>query len=319
MPPFKLHAKFLILVLGILIVFFGVLSYIIIEREANLLSRKGAEKEHLLARTIVADLKDSMLTGRPRSTLHLMESLQGAYGLVRLAVLRKDGTYAFEVPGPRLALPQIAQAFENGRVMDFNEEGDIPLHTNIFPLPNESACRRCHGSGGEILGLILVSHSLEDTFKEIKTSTRQLMIVLAVLIVVMGTALYIAVRKVVLAPLRTLHHGSRIIGMGDFEHRISMKGGDEFSELAGSFNVMASSLVPCGSSGVTLRLRTIRRGRPTFLLPSERTAPTSPPTIMLASDCAVSARGSQVAITLPPRRMVAVSQSRFTSSSLWEM
>jgi PAS domain S-box-containing protein len=265
MPSFKLHAKFLILVLGILIVFFGILSYIIIEREANLLSRKGAEKEHLLARTIVADLKDSMLTGRPRSTLHLMESLQGAYGLVRLAVLRKDGTYAFGVPGPRFAMPQIAQAFESGRVMDFNEEGDIPLHTNIFPLPNESACRRCHGSGGEILGLILVSHSLEDTIKEIKTSARQLMIVLAVLIAVMGTALYIAVRKVVLAPLRTLHHGSRIIGMGDFEHRISMKGGDEFSELAHSFNDMAQRV-----KGTTSGLENMVKIRTTELNESVR-------------------------------------------------
>lgn len=239
MPPFKLHAKFLILVLGILIVFFGILSHIIIQREANLLSRKGAEKEHLLARTIVADLKDSMLTGRPRSTLRLMESLQGAYGLVRLSVLRKDGTHAFGVPGPPSSMPQIAQAFESGTVMDFNEEGLIPLHTNIFPLPNESACRRCHGSEGDTLGVILVSHTLEDTIGEIQDSKRQLVILLAVLIVVMGTALYIAVRKVVLAPLRALHHGARIIGMGNLGHRISMESGDEFTELAHSFNDMA--------------------------------------------------------------------------------
>jgi len=239
MFPFKLHAKFLTLVLGILIVFFGILSSIIIQREVRILSRKGAEKENLLARTIVAVLKEDMLTGRPRSTLHLMESLQGAYGLVRLAVIRKDGTHAFGVPGPRFALPQIAQAFESGKVVDFNEEGAVPLHTNIFPLPNENACRRCHRSEGETLGVILVSHSLEDTIEEIQSGKRQLMFLLAVLIVVMGTALYVAVRKVVLAPLRTLHRGARIIGMGNFEHRISMEGGDEFSELAYSFNDMA--------------------------------------------------------------------------------
>jgi len=65
MSLFKLHAKFLILVLGILIVFFGILSYVIIQREVRILSQKGAEKEHLLTRTIVADLKDGMLSGRP--------------------------------------------------------------------------------------------------------------------------------------------------------------------------------------------------------------------------------------------------------------
>ena len=49
------------------------------------------------------------------------------------------------------------------------------------------------------------------------------------------------------------------------------------------------------------------------------TSPISAPTIMRASDAAVSWRGSQVATFLPPRRIVAVSQSRFTSSSLWLM
>lgn len=242
MSPFKLHAKFFILVLGILIVFFGILSYIIIQREASILSRKAEEKEHLLARTIVADLKDNMLAGRPRSTLHLMESLQGAYGLVRLAVLRKDGTHAFGVPGPRFEMPQIAQVFESGEETDFNEEGDIPLHTNLFPLLNERACLRCHGSEVDTLGVILVSHSLEDTIEEIKASKRQLIILLAVLLVVMGTALYVAVRTIVLAPLRTLRHGARIIGMGNFGHRISMEAEDEFSELAHSFNEMAQRM-----------------------------------------------------------------------------
>ena len=65
MSLFKLHAKFLILVLGLLIVFFGLLSYVTIQREVRILSQKGAEKEHLLTRTIVANLKDGMLSGRP--------------------------------------------------------------------------------------------------------------------------------------------------------------------------------------------------------------------------------------------------------------
>jgi hypothetical protein len=43
MFPIKLHVKFLILVLGILIVFFDILSYIIY-RNVRILSRKAAEK-----------------------------------------------------------------------------------------------------------------------------------------------------------------------------------------------------------------------------------------------------------------------------------
>jgi len=242
MPPVRLPAKFLILVLGILVVFFGILSFIVIERETDLLTRKSAEQEHLLAQTIVADLRDNMLAGRPRSTLDLMEVLRGSYGLVRLEVLRKDGTLAFDRQGPRRFMPQIADAFLSGKVVDFTETGEVPTHTNIFPLQNASECRRCHARAGDTLGVILISQSLEDTVEEVSVSKRQLVALFSVMLLVIGAALYIAVRKVVLSPLRSLHHGAKIIGMGELGHRITIGSRDEFSDLAGTFNEMAEKL-----------------------------------------------------------------------------
>jgi PAS domain S-box-containing protein len=242
MFPRRLSAKFLLLVLGILVLFFGMLSLIIIDRETDLLTQKASEKEHLLAQTIVADLRDNMLAGRPRSTLELMDVLQGSYGLVRLEVLRKNGSPAFDRQGPRRVLQQINQAFESGRSVDFNEEREIPLHTNIFPLHNENACRRCHAQAGDILGVILISHTLEGMIKEIRTSKQQLIALFSIMIIVLGSALFIALRKVVLAPLRSLYHGAKIIGMGNFAYRISTDSRDEISELAGSFNEMAETL-----------------------------------------------------------------------------
>lgn len=242
MVSVKLPAKFLILVLGILAVFFGILSVIVVQRETRLLIGKAAEQERLLAKTIVADLKDNMLAGRPRSTLKLIESLRGAYSLARLEVLRRNGSPAFEQEGPRRLLPQIARAFETGQTMDFNEEGVVPLHTNLFPLANESECRRCHGRDGSVLGVILISHSLEETIEEIRTSKGQLAALFLFMLLVTGTLLYLTVRRLVLAPLQSLHHGAEVIGKGDLSHRITLRSRDEFSDLAGTFNEMAGRL-----------------------------------------------------------------------------
>ena len=242
MPAVRLPAKFLVLVLGILVVFFGVLSVIVIGRESDLLSRKAMEKEHLLAQTIVADLRDNMLTGRPRSTLALMEVLRGSYGLVRLDVLRKDGSPAFDRQGPRLVLPQIARAFASGQTEHFEETGTVPLHTNIFPLENAGECRRCHARSGNILGVILISHTLEDTYEEIASSKRQLAFLFLTMLVVTGSLLYLTVRKLVLVPLARLHRGAELIGGGDLAHRIDVESRDEFSDLAGTFNTMAGRL-----------------------------------------------------------------------------
>ncbi len=239
MVQVRLSVKFLLFIIGILIVILGIFSAVVIRRETQILARKNAEQEHLLAQTIVADLKESMLTGRPRSTLALIENLQGLHGLVRLEVLRKDGSPAFDRPGPALAFPQIRQAFVSGMTIDFDEEGEVPLHTNIFPLPNTAECQRCHGKDAEVLGVILSSHSLEDTIREIRTSKRNLIALFCGFILVTGSVLYLIVRKVVLLPLEALHRGAEVIGKGDLSQRIVIESGDEFQELAASFNEMA--------------------------------------------------------------------------------
>ncbi len=238
----RLSAKLLVLVLGILFVFLGILLVIVSDRETRMLARKNAEQEQLLAESLVADLKNNMLAGRPRSTLNLIASLRGSYGLVRLDVVRRDGTAAFGSFSPPVAFPQVAEAFRTARETDFSEAGASPVHTNLFPLKNVGECRRCHGNEGEVLGVILISHSLEEEVHEVRASKRKLGILFAGAILAVGMTLSFATRKVVLTPLRVLDRGAEIIGTGDLSHRIAVKSGDELEELAGSFNEMARRL-----------------------------------------------------------------------------
>ncbi len=76
---------------------------------------------------------------------------------------------------------------------------------------------------------------------------------------------------------------------------------------------------PCGSSGSIDRSLIKSRGRVAVRPDAAFTSPMSAPTIMRASEAAVSSCGLQVATFLPPRKIVAVSHSRFTSSNLWLM
>jgi PAS domain S-box-containing protein len=239
MPHFRLHAKFLVLVLGSLIVFLGALSYALVQREASILARKADEKQHMLALIVFADLKSSMKTGTPRKTLDLMNSIRGAYGLVRLETLRRDGSPAFGVMGTRFDIPQLERAFATGKEVSFLENGPVPLHTILYPLKNEKECLICHGRQKSILGALLVSLSQEDTIREIKESKRNLTFSLVSLIIMIGGMLYFLIRKVVLQPLVILHEGAERIGRGEFEHRINLSTNDEIQDLARSFNEMA--------------------------------------------------------------------------------
>ena len=242
MLQIRLHAKFFVLVLGSLSVFLGVLSYALVQRESNILTQKTDEEQHVLAFTVLSDLKQSMLKGEPRSTLELMDSIRGTYGLVRLQVVRSDGSPAFGITGGRLVMPQIDQVIKTGGEVSFRENGKVPLHTILYPLKNEGRCGKCHGRQKDILGVLLVSLSLEDAVKEIRASKKNLTFSLTALILMIAGMLYFAIRKVILSPLAILHEGAERIGRGELEHRISLSTNDEIQDLARSFNVMAGRI-----------------------------------------------------------------------------
>jgi signal transduction histidine kinase len=75
--------------------------------------------------------------------------------------------------------------------------------------------------------------------------TRELAVFLIALIALIGGVLYLAVRKVMLRPLKTLSEGAVRLDRGDFTDRIAIATGDEFEDLARTFNVMAGRLKEC--------------------------------------------------------------------------
>ncbi len=238
----NLHTKFLFLVLGSLVIFLGILSAVIVQREANLLANKTEEMQHLLTSAIVANLKDNMMHGRPRSTLDLLNNLRGLHGLVRLDVLQVSGTPAFGGKGQRYETPQFTEAIKTHTTVHFREPGNPPLETIIIPLNNEADCRQCHATSGDVLGLIILSLSMQDSLIEIGLSSKNLTTMLTLIIFAIGGILYLVIRKVVLTPLTTLHEGAERFGRGELGHRIAMATGDELQDVAAAFNAMAHAL-----------------------------------------------------------------------------
>jgi len=239
---FRLQTKFLLLILGSLAVVLGLLSYTIVQREARLLAEKTDEKQHLLAFAIVVDLKTSMMESRPRSTLALMKTIQGEFGLIRLDVLRRDGAPAFGRPGSPVTIPHLGRVFTTENEVHYSEIGDPPAQTIIIPLKNEHDCRRCHQNDAPVLGAVIISQSLEDSIREIVESKRDLTTLLSVIMLLIGGVLYLVTRTVVLRPLASLSAGADRIGKGDLAHRIALRTEDEFQSLASALNVMAGRI-----------------------------------------------------------------------------
>jgi class 3 adenylate cyclase/HAMP domain-containing protein len=60
--------------------------------------------------------------------------------------------------------------------------------------------------------------------------------------VAMAILVSLLISRKVVRPLAVLREGAKRIGAGEFGHRIEIRSGDEFEEVAGEFNVMAARL-----------------------------------------------------------------------------
>lgn len=88
---------------------------------------------------------------------------------------------------------------------------------------------------------VAVIRPRSEVFAAADQFIRVLSLVIAVTVLVAGLFALVQVRRSV-APLVTLREGTRRISEGDFDSRIEIGSGDEFEELARSFNAMAEQI-----------------------------------------------------------------------------
>ena len=89
--------------------------------------------------------------------------------------------------------------------------------------------------------IVAVSQPRSEAFAAAKRFTQVLFLSIAVVVLAAGLFAHVQIRRSV-APLAVLKEGTRRISGGDFDSRVEIGSGDEFEELAGSFNAMADHL-----------------------------------------------------------------------------
>lgn len=88
---------------------------------------------------------------------------------------------------------------------------------------------------------VVVQQPLSEAFAPIYRAFWRTMSLLLIGTLFAGLLAYLLARKMT-SPIRTLEEGTKRIGSGDFDYRISIQTGDEFQRLANAFNQMSSQL-----------------------------------------------------------------------------
>lgn len=156
--------------------------------------------------------------------------------VTEVAVLSPDGAPLFQTrPLPVAVLGRIEEERRKGPAGNFEwGQGSGTLlfdHASIFLRPAFFSDD----------WTVLVSQPRSEAFAVAKRYTRILFLSITLVVLIAGLFAHVQIRRSV-APLAVLKEGTRRISEGDFDSRVEVGSGDEFEELARSFNAMAGHL-----------------------------------------------------------------------------
>ena len=243
-----LQLRVIALIVAILVLGFGVLVILNIQRETEAMVAGNRETARLLAASITKSIENGMLEGRPDIIRRLVQELKKELKDVRvLDVYRSNGVEAFSdletlkevnidaalaeriskmrrAPGKKISDPLFDRAVETLTPQEtYEATNDGRMLTLFRPLENGQECQDCHSGDHKARGVVRVSLGLERLDADLRAARNRQLLVALLTILGVTAFLVIFLGRVVLRPIALIAAAARRIGGGDFETRLAMQ------------------------------------------------------------------------------------------------
>jgi histidine kinase len=143
-----------------------------------------------------------------------------------------------EPPMTDVKLDQRTRIFESGQ--------GYRLLGIISPIRNETGCAtdpcHVHPQGKQILGALDVVVSLKETDNEIVRTEKGIIGLALILFLLTSTIIFVIVLTFVSRPVKKLIEGTRQIGKGAVDYKVSVNQDDEMGQLADAINKMGKEI-----------------------------------------------------------------------------
>lgn len=274
-----LKAKILNLTIGLSLLGFGVLVFLVIKEEEKSLLRERMKASELMAQPILHTIYKDMLDERADMPRFLMDGLKTIKGVERVQIIRSNGVEeAFQdhktlnavkaefgelkeewlVYHPN-KLNNIARGIENPEfkkaLQSFNmgnkeavyyqeKEGERSLFTYLVPIAARPKCSSCHKHEEAARGVLMITTSLEQMYGALADSRDKWIFYGVLTVAGMTVILGFLVSGVITRPIdRTLVMLKAIAeGKGDLTKRLDISSDDEIGMLGKWFNKFVEGL-----------------------------------------------------------------------------
>lgn len=282
----KLEWEILLTIAIILILGFGILTFLNIKRNTRNLLKLQHEKINAMSVTMIESLNNIMVTGNAPMASGWFEEIQKSLDVKRVQIIRKDGKIAFrdnetvklvnrhmggdmftEVQRKNNKQPVVLDMSKfnyvletNKKVVYFENIDDEEVITQLTPIERKARCKTCHGyDTHKVRAVLRVSHSINDVRSAMSSSMWEIIIIslstLMLMIVVTGVLL----DSIVLKPIKSMLNSISLFAKGDLTERVEVESENEIKKLAIGIDTMCESLkdilkriVQIGSSAESL-------------------------------------------------------------------
>lgn len=257
-----LSVKLNILLLGTMIVIFGLLGYLNVR-----LHRQHLEQNTLAAAERISDVikhgtTDYMLRNDREGLYRSIRTMAAEPGIEKIRIFDQEGkiTYTTALAEQNHVVDKTGEACYGCHVQSqpltrLNRPDRFRIYRSaagdrvlgiITPIENQTSCSNaaCHAHPAEqrILGVIDTNLSLAKADVQLAESSRRMIAYTACALLLIALLSWFFVWQVVGRPVKTLQHGTEHLGNGNLGYQIEVHSEDEIGQLARSFNDMSTRL-----------------------------------------------------------------------------
>jgi two-component system NtrC family sensor kinase len=245
--------------LAVTLLLFAVL---VVRHQRDELLNEAASHVTQLSEVISRSTRFAMLQNQPYYVHRIILDVGSHKSIDRIRIFSKDGLIIDSTYAPEIGLK-----------VDQKAEGCIRCHQSekpleqipgserarIFATPdgrrflgsmevirNEPSCYTAachqHAKTQSVLGVLDIVYSLDDIDRTVRMNTITIAGFSLGFVMVVSLFLSLFVHRLVYVPLRDLETGAERISSGNLEQLIPVRSGDEFGQLANSFNAMTAAL-----------------------------------------------------------------------------
>ena len=258
----RLSVALIASVAGVTLVSVSIFAVLTIGAQRSQMMDEAQRGAALFSDTIRTSTHDQMLSDHKDDAYRVMQAISGREGVEKVRIFNKEGRIMFSTargetgtfvdkkaescyachaagqPLVRLSVPSRARVYrapDGHRVLGM-----------VTPIYNEPACSSAachvHPTSQSVLGVVDVSVSLQEVDARVAEQTRRTIWTSVVCILAIAATLGVAVRRVVLRPVREMVTATGRIGREDLLVTVPVHERNELGSLATSFNEMAGSL-----------------------------------------------------------------------------